>query len=361
VCHGSSFSLGASRVRITDYEGAAVVESYRANERATAASWKSLGYWLFGLLVLMAVIAAVLRVAELRRFAQLMREMQPGWLMIGAVLQGLTYVCAASVWHAALARAGAPRSLRSLVPLGIAKLFSDQALPSGGISGTLLVIRGLARRDVPAHLAMGALLVGLVSFYTAYGLAAIGGLVALHLQRAIGPAVVAAGACFVLFVVGIPVTVLCLRWLKQESWLHRFARGAGASALLEAFVAAPSDLLRDFALIAETTALQLAIFLLDAATLGVMLSALGQTISPIFVFGSFMVADVVAFIGPIPLGLGVFEGTAVAMLTMTGVSIEAALAATLLLRGFTFWLPMVPGIWLAHRELGSGARGALKG
>jgi glycosyltransferase 2 family protein len=329
------------------------VKNYRATERAAATFWKPLGFWFFGLLVLMAVIAAVLRVGELRRFVELAREIRPVWLVVGAVLQGLTYVCAALVWHAALARTGARRSLCSLVPLGIAKLFSDQALPSGGISGTVLVIRGLARRGVPPHLAMGALLVGLVSFYTAYGLAAIGGLVALQLQHAIGPAVVAVAACFVLFVVGIPVTVLSLRWLKKESWLHRFARWAGASALLEAFVEAPSDLLRDFALMMETTALQLAIFLLDGATLGVMLSALGQAISPIFVFGSFMVADVVAFIGPIPLGLGVFEGTAVAMLTLTGIPIEAALAATLLLRGFTFWLPMVPGMWLAHRELGS--------
>jgi uncharacterized membrane protein YbhN (UPF0104 family) len=41
----------------------------------------------------------------------------------------------------------------------------------------------------------------------------------------------------------------------------------------------------------------------------------------------------------------------VAVLHLTGVSVEAALAATLLLRGFTFWLPMLPGMWLVRREL----------
>ena len=316
-------------------------------------SWKPLGFWLFGLLALIAVILVVLRIGELERFAELAQEADPRWLGLALVLQGLTYVCASSVWYAALARAGAPRSLRSLVPLGIAKLFTDQALPSGGISGTLLVIRGLARRGVPADLAMGALLVGLVSFYTAYGLAALGGLFALQLQDAVGPAVIAVAALFTVFVVGVPVVVLSLRLLHNGSWLHRLSRTWGASGLLDSVAAAPSDLLRDPALMAKTTALQLAIFLLDGATLGVMLHALGQPVSPIFVFGSFIVADVVATIGPIPLGLGVFEGTAVAMLNMTGISIEAALAATLLLRGFTFWLPMLPGLWLAHRELGN--------
>ncbi|MDG0024643.1 hypothetical protein [Trinickia sp. Y13] len=42
----------------------------------------------------------------------------------------------------------------------------------------------------------------------------------------------------------------------------------------------------------------------------------------------------------------------VGMLSLLGVSVAAALAATLLLRGMTFWLPMLPGVWLARREIG---------
>jgi len=43
---------------------------------------------------------------------------------------------------------------------------------------------------------------------------------------------------------------------------------------------------------------------------------------------------------------------AVGMLHFPGVSIEAAPAGTLLLRALTFWLPMLPEIWLAQREIG---------
>jgi hypothetical protein len=39
------------------------------------------------------------------------------------------------------------------------------------------------------------------------------------------------------------------------------------------------------------------------------------------------------------------------MLGVLGVPVEAALAATLLLRGFTLWLPMFPDMWLARRAL----------
>jgi hypothetical protein len=55
------------------------------------------------------------------------------------------------------------------------------------------------------------------------------------------------------------------------------------------------------------------------------------------------------------LGLGSFEAALVSLLTLTGTGLEAAFAATILLRGLTFWLPMLPGLWLARREIRGAA------
>jgi glycosyltransferase 2 family protein len=54
---------------------------------------------------------------------------------------------------------------------------------------------------------------------------------------------------------------------------------------------------------------------------------------------SFIMASMAATLGPIPLDLGTFEAACVGMLSLLGEAIETALAATLLLRGLTFWLP----------------------
>jgi glycosyltransferase 2 family protein len=63
-------------------------------------------------------------------------------------------------------------------------------------------------------------------------------------------------------------------------------------------------------------------------------------IPPLWVaFVSFVMASIAATLGPIPLGLGTFEAACVGSLSLLGVAIEEALAATLLLRGLTFWLP----------------------
>jgi uncharacterized membrane protein YbhN (UPF0104 family) len=91
--------------------------------------------------------------------------------------------------------------------------------------------------------------------------------------------------------------------------------------------------------------------LLDSSTLFVMLIAIGAFVAPSAVFGSFVMASAVSRVVPVPLGLGTFEASLVAMLRVVGVSIEAALTATLLLRGFTLWLP---GLWCARHELWAG-------
>jgi uncharacterized protein (TIRG00374 family) len=109
--------------------------------------------------------------------------------------------------------------------------------------------------------------------------------------------------------------------------------------------------LRDATLFFQTTLFQASIFLLDAATLWAMLRAIGQRVSFLLAFPSFIVASMVASLGLIPLGLGTFEATCIAMLRALGVPLEAALTATLLLRGLTLWAPMAPGLWLARREL----------
>ena len=68
-------------------------------------------------------------------------------------------------------------------------------------------------------------------------------------------------------------------------------------------------------------------------------------------FPCFVLASIVAMLSLIPLGLGSFEAACVGLLVMLGIRLETALAATLLFRGFTLWLPMIPGLVLTRRTL----------
>jgi uncharacterized protein (TIRG00374 family) len=263
-------------------------------------------------------------------------------------------VSASLVWRQALKCAGHPRSLSTLIPLGIAKLFTDQVVPAGGVSGAILVVRGLTRRGVPTNVAMAVLLVGLVAYFGAYLVAVLTSLGILWLHGRANAALYVVVAIFVVIVVAIPWGVLWMRqWANRlpASWLRRLP---GAALLLRAIARAPTDLLRNPALLGETVILELAVFVLDALTLWLVFRALGDTPAIWVPFVSFIMASMAATLGPIPLGLGTFEAACVGMLSLLGVAIESALAATLLLRGLTFWLPMVPGLWLAKREIAQG-------
>jgi uncharacterized membrane protein YbhN (UPF0104 family) len=200
---------------------------------------------------------------------------------------------------------------------------------------------------------MAVLLVGLVSYFAAYLMAALVSLVILWLDHRANAALFAVVGIFVIIVVTIPFGVL---WLKAwgprllTSWMKRLP---GAARLLGAIANAPTNLVRDPRLLVQTVPLEFAIFLLDALTLWLVLRGLGQD-PPLWVaFVSFIAASIAATLGPVPLGLGTFEAASVGMLHLLGITIEPALAATLILRGLTFWLPMLPGLYLARREIGS--------
>jgi len=322
-------------------------------------SWRLGLSWLFGILVLATVVLVAAKLSELERFAEIARAAEPAWLLAAFVLQALTYVCAAGVWQGTLWRAGVRQSFGSIIPLGLAKLFTDQALPTGGIGGTVLVVTGLERRGIPQPIGMAALLTGLVSYYAAYAIAVITALVILYSEHSLDSAMIAAAVLFALIALGIPAIVLQgRRLLRQPSnqgpmatlnkWLNRIP---GFSPLMSAISRAPTELLRDPLGFIIALVLQLMVFVLDAATLWVMLQAVGASASPAVAAAAFMMASLAATVGPMPLGLGTFEAVSVAVLHIQGLSVEVALTATLLLRGFTFWLPMIPGLLLARREL----------
>ena len=112
-------------------------------------------------------------------------------------------------------------------------------------------------------------------------------------------------------------------------------------------------------LLVYASALQLAIIGLDVATMAAMLHALGASIAPAGVFASVVLANLFRSIGILPGGLGSFEAAAVLTLKAFGVPLATALAATLLFRGFSFWLPMLPGLWCSQRMFTAVPRGPM--
>jgi len=311
--------------------------------------------FLPGLLALILLVLVMRQFGDLKRLWALLANVDIGWIALGAASQIATYAAAASVWYVVLRRAAHRRHLAGLFLLGVAKLFMDQALPSGGVSGSVLVVAALRRRGVSAHIATAALLIGMISFYLAFLTAAGASLIIMALEHALNSAIVTVVIVFAFISLALFFTLYWLRRRKGsrfEDWLRYLPMG---HQFWSAIHDAPSALLRDVPLLLSTTLLQILIIALDALTLWLVLAALGTRAPFGIAFAAFALASIFADVAPIPLGLGSFEGALTGLLTVTGTGLEAAFAATLLLRGLTFWAPMLPGLWLAHREI-RGAR-----
>jgi uncharacterized protein (TIRG00374 family) len=322
--------------------------------------WFRLLTWLPGLLVLGALVAVVTHRGEGERFARLASQAQPAWLLAGAFLQGLTYLCAAGVWHRVLAHAGTPCKMRELIPLSIARLFVDQIVPTGGLGGRVLVVRAMRRHGVRTPVAIAAILVDLLTLYGAFALMMVVSLVVLRLFHDLNRVILTLAGLFSLMAGGIPFTALWLsrRHRRPPRWARRIPR---LESMLREIGRAPNELVRDPVVLLQGAALQFAIFLLDGATLWTMLRAVGNAAPFTAALASFVLAQAAATVALIPGGIGSFEAASVALLRLFDVPVEAGLTATLLLRGFTYWLPMLPGLLLSRREIRHIAKHAPEG
>jgi len=311
-------------------------------------SWRS---WLLAALLVGGLVLAAFHWGDVKRFGKLLTEAQPLWLLIAVGLQLATYLGLAVQWWVALRRGHTPESVRDLFRLTFAKHFADQVVPTAGVSGNVLLVDRLVSLGVPRPNAVAALLLQIIAYYFSYALGALWVLVVLWWKSRSSWLLTGAVLAFLMVAAGIPALTL---WLhrrgrgKVPRWISRWSK---AKHFFELVGEAPRELVRDPWLIATVTLLNLLVFIADAATMQACLLALGVHAPLSAGYVAFMMASIAVILGPVPMGLGSFEAVSIAMLRLFGVPFEAALSATLLFRGFTLWLPLLPGGLLLRKAL----------
>jgi uncharacterized protein (TIRG00374 family) len=307
------------------------------------AGWVS---WLVGLAILAAVVAVSLRFSEAAQFARLLEQLQPAWLAAALALQAGTYIAQGEVWRSVMRSAGLPLPRNVAYGLSLVKLLIDQALPSSGVSGAIVVANALERRGIPQEVAMAGIVVSSAAYLLAYVIALGTGLVLLVAEDRANAPIMALALVFIVGASALASAEIALSG-RPSQW-HGGRAGRWIGRLLELLASARAELSHDRRLLAVAVALQLVIVALDCLTLWTLLRALGGTLALAAVFASFMISTLLRTISIVPGGLGTFEAVLVIMLSDAGMPVPLALSATLLFRGLTFWLPMLPAAVLAR-------------
>ena len=219
-------------------------------------------------------------------------------------------------------------------------------IPMAGMGGNMLLVDRLVALGAPRSAAVAVLLVSTTGFYAAYAVLAVAtwGLLWLDGKATLPIDVVV--ALFLCVALAIPGSALWLRRRGRNPSPLALERFKFVRNFMHIIAEAPTALVGDRRLILRVAFLNGLVVAADATTLMICFRALGQPVSFETAFIAVMAASMVVTLGPLPLGLGSFEAGSTAMLHLLGVPLEAALAATLLLRGFTLWLPLLPGLFL---------------
>jgi uncharacterized protein (TIRG00374 family) len=308
--------------------------------------------WFVGVIIAAALVGAVLHWGELRNFAELLRRAEPRWLIVAVALQLVTYASVALGWRAVLLRAeGKLYALRPLFRIALSKLFADQALPTAGMGGNVLLVDQLVALGVMRGTAVAALLISLLGFYASYLVFAVITLFLLWLHGDATPLMVGLVTSFVLVAIAIPALALWLRRRGSKPLPAVVESVRPIRQLLETVAQAPAELIRDRGLFLRVMLLNALVFAADVLTLYTCLRALGTEVSLSTALIAYILAAIAVTLGPIPLGLGSFEVVCTSTLRLLGVPLEAALAGTLLLRVLILWLPLVPGLVLMRTML----------
>jgi uncharacterized protein (TIRG00374 family) len=307
--------------------------------------------WLLALLLIAGLVVAVLHWGDVKKFAALMATAKPAWLAIAALLQLATYFGLSAQWWLTLRRANTPKAHGELFRLTFAKHFADQVVPTAGVSGNVVLVDRLVSMGVPRGNAVAALLLQVIAYYISYALGALWVLVVLFWKSHNSLLLTGAVLLFLVVACGIPALTLWLHRRGQERLPRWIARWSTARHFFELVGEAPRELMRDPQLIAFLGILNGFVFLADAATMQACILALGVHAPLSAGYVAFMMASIAVILGPVPMGLGSFEAVSIAMLRLFGVPFEAALSATLLFRGLTLWLPLIPGGLLLRQEM----------
>jgi Mg2+-importing ATPase len=157
-----------------------------------------------------------------------------------------------------------------------------------------------------------------------------------------------AGVLFVLVATALAIAMIVSAGSQKPSRTG-LKRVKPLNSLAQLLRRADRRLVRNPANVGFATALQFTVIVLDTTTMLVVVKALGIDLPPVAVFVSFIVSSLFRTLGVLPGGLGSFEASSALTLRSAGADLPTAVSATLLFRALSFWLPMAPGFWVAHR------------
>jgi glycosyltransferase 2 family protein len=326
--------------------------------------------FLIAFILFLGIIFVMARISELEAIANTLRQGDWRFLLLAVIVQGLWFINIAASYKVIYQALGITESLRDLVPLVAAVMFTNTVAPSGGMSGIALMMDRARRRGYsPARVAIANTLYIEFDYLGFLAILAVGLLVLFRRDNLNTGELVASGIIYalasllaILLYLGtrsstalgkvlVSLTKIINRLFKpfikrdylSEDRAHSFAQEVheGLYALRDD----PNKIIPPAMLGLSTKLLMLLNFL-------IMFLAFGVPVAPGTIVAGFCISYLFVLVSPTPNGLGVVEGALTLALRTMYIPLGTAVVITVAYRAFTFWLPLFIGLisirWLTR-------------
>lgn len=296
------------------------------------------------------IVLGATNVVKLEEILHLLVHFKLSWIATIIVFQIGTYVAVSVSWHVVATHGGHNISIKNLIHLAVEKFSIDQLIPAAGLAGNLAVVKVMKKMGLPQPLAIEALVIETVTYFAAYGILALGLMLLLEIHYNpyfLVPVFFIVFSLVMLFNIAVVWRLVNNRHKPLPNWLEKRKFTHTIRGYLEGV---SEERMSSKKIIISVLLLQISVFILDSLTLWAIFHALGVKVSILTALVGFVMAAIGGLISFIPAGAGFFEASGIGTMALLGVPLEAALTATLVLRGFTLWLPLIPGTIFAYRD-----------
>ncbi|MBI2669977.1 MAG: flippase-like domain-containing protein [Candidatus Yanofskybacteria bacterium] len=333
----------------------------------------------FYFITLAVSVLIYLKFSEVRLIRDLFLRSNFFWLFGVIVTQVISYYFVALNYRDVLRVKDLEVGVRELFPVTFVIQFLNQALPSAGFSGQAFFVHYLKKFGLTVAEGIGRALLELATLYMAFGVFFVISSVMMFRNGIMGQH---PEARFFIYAFAF-FAVIALSWFLalQKRKRGKFARwminkihayfenrrkkkngngddnkdnGADHASHVAMIIDQFKETFNFGELKKRARPFWLAFFwqnmilLASVFTLYFLSFALDSKISFSVAFITFTLTKFLSMVAFVPGGLGVFEGGMTLILISFGVPAQPAFAMTLLLRAFTFWLPMPVG-WILYR------------
>ena len=330
---------------------------------------------VIALIILIGILFIITRIAEIEDILVTLQQGNWGYLALAAFVEGVWIVNVGAVFKAIYRTLGVKEKLGRLILLATAAIFVNIVAPSGGIGGMAVFIsEARSKKYTAGRATVASTLFVLFDYIGFLFILALGFVVLIRRDQVTKPEIIA--SVIIVIIAFVIASMLIIGERSEEKLIEILS---GLARFINRIVKPFRSRRYDENLL-EKRAVNYAHEIAEGVkemrrnpkdlVFPILLAINGKVLMILLLFLVFMAFSVPASVGtliagfcvaflfmivsPTPSGIGVVEGFLTLALTSFYIPLGTATVLTIAYRGFTFWLPLLVGMftfrWVGNND-----------